>query len=62
MPLPTVLHTKNVHTLCFPGNLNTNGSKTPTALINFHTNCEYNDRLSINKDVFSCGSLQNAML
>ncbi len=48
MPLPTVLHTKNVHTLCFPGNLNTNGSKTPTALINFHTNCEYNDRLSIN--------------
>ncbi len=24
---------QKVHTLCFPGNLNTNGSKTPTALI-----------------------------
>lgn len=47
MPLPTDLqNSKNVHTynsLRFPAKLNTNGSKTPTALIIFFTNCNYNN-------------------
>lgn len=45
--------------LHLPAEINTSGHKTPTTCIALHTNYGYRGRLSINKDLCSCGSIRN---
>ncbi len=55
-------HTNKYNSLQFPAEMNTTGSKTLTVYIPFHTNYDYEGRLSVNKDLFLHSSLHITML
>ncbi len=50
------------NSLEFPAEMNAKDSKATKTFISFFHNYDYGGKLSINKDLFSCGSLHSTML